>query len=170
MADNSTFSPGSGSTVTGSTTSSADRGFSGSSQSGSSNFSDTSRPTGSTTSSSTSGSSPSYSGSGFQPDTGSDRQDFTPQNSGYQRSSSQTIYAERPRSRPSNAVIAGAALAGALTAGAIPFLLAGRKSSQKNQLTTYGSRDTEYGSRGTEFEGGENRPALFNQSGTPNRS
>ncbi|HZH08615.1 MAG TPA: hypothetical protein VEY69_18250 [Lautropia sp.] len=159
MADSNNLAPGAGSTVSGSTTSSA--GGTGSSPAtGSSSFSDTSRPTGSTTSSSTQSAGGGFSSSGteFQPDTNyRQSQDYGSETASYQPSGEVT-YAPQSRSRPSTAVIAGAALAGAITGGAIPFLLAGRKSSPKAQFSVDGDR-------GDDFEGRESRPALFSKTG-----
>ena len=158
MADSNNLAPGAGSTVSGSTTSSAGSSSFGSSG-GSSDFSDTSRPTGSTTTSSSpsSGGSFSSSGSEFQPDTNyRETQDYGSE-TGYQPSGNQATFAERPRTRPSTAVIAGAAVAGAIAGGDIPFLLAGRKPSPRAQFSVDGDRG--------DFEGREGRPALFSKSG-----
>jgi hypothetical protein len=170
MADSNDLAPGAGSTVSGSTTSSA--GGTGSSNfssgsspsSGSSSFSDTSRPTGSTTTSSTQNTGGSFSSSGteFQPDTNyRESQDYGSRGAGYQPSG-EVDYAPQSRSRPSTAVIAGAALAGAITGGAIPFLLAGRKPSPKAQFSVDGDR-------GDDFGGRENRSALFSKTGSGKR-
>ncbi len=164
MADNSTLSPGAGSTVSGSTTNSAGgTGFG--SSAGSSNFSDTSRPTGSTTTSSTQGSSGSFTSSGtdFQPDTNyRETQNYGSETGNYQPSGNQPTFSEQSRSRPSTAVIAGAAVAGAIAGGAIPFFFAGRKSTPEARFSVDGDR-------GDDFEGRESRPALFSKAGIGKR-
>ena len=158
MADSNNLAPGAGSTVSGSTTSSAG-GMGSSPSTGSSSFSDTSRPTGSTTTSSTQSSSGfSSSGTEFQPDTNyRQSQDYGSESTSYQPSGD-VSYASQSRSRPSTAVIAGAAVAGAIAGGAIPFLLAGRQRSPKAQFSVDGDR-------GEDFAGRESRPALFSKTG-----
>lgn len=46
----------------------------------------------------------------------------------------EVVVAARPRSRPSTAAVLGSAVAGAVAGSAIPFMLAGRKSSGRTVL------------------------------------
>ena len=171
--DNNSLPPAAGSTTGGSTLggstggstlggsgatdftsgSSASQGSSGG-FSGGSDYSDTSRPTGSSTSSSYQPASSSY---------GTQSRDYSSETSSYRPVQGDVSYEDRSRSRPSTTVIVGSVIAGAITGAAIPFMLAGRKSSQKSNVVLDERR-------GYEPDYRETGSSSFDSSGSSSRT